>query len=287
MLYSKNSMSVAEKAHPVIFIEGDQDSSRGLNLSELWRHRELLFFMTWRDISLRYKQTALGGLWALIYPLMSVSVFTIFFGRIAQIPSDGIPYGLFSLSGLLLWIYFANTISRCSSSLVGNAHMINKVYFPRLLLPLSSIFPGFVDFAIASLILIFGFFFYRIAPPLTALIWCPVIVLGTSLLSLGIGMVLGAVNVRYRDINNGIAFLLQMWMFATPVVYPASLIQEKYRWLVGLNPMVGYVEAFRSALYNTPLDMSLVWISVAITAVSLVWGTRYFLKMEKTFADVV
>lgn len=287
MLYSRTSMSVAEKTHPIILIEGNKDASRGLNWNELWRHRELLYFMTWRDIALRYKQTALGGLWALIYPLMSVGVFTIFFGRIANIPSDGIPYSLFSLSGLLLWIYFSNTISRCSSSLVGNAHMINKVYFPRLLLPLSSVFPGFIDFGIASLILVAGFIGYGIVPSPMAIIYVPLILLGTALLSLGIGMVLGAVNVRYRDINNGIAFLLQMWMFATPVVYPASLINPKYRWLIGLNPMVGYVESFRSALYNTPLDHSLVWISVGITAVSLVWGTLYFLKMEKTFADVV
>lgn len=286
MLYSKPPMPTAEKSYPTILIDGDHDAGRGLNWAELWRYRELLYFLTWRDIALRYKQTALGGLWALIYPLLSVGVFTIFFGRIAKLPSDGIPYSLFSFSGLLIWIYFANTISRCNSSLVGNAHMLNKVYFPRLLLPLSSIFPGLVDFAIASTVLALGCLYYGILPNWTA-VFAPAVLLGTGGFSLGLGMALGALNVRYRDINNGIAFLLQMWMFATPIVYPASLVSEKYRWVVGLNPMVGYVEAFRWSLFGTQLDTRLVTMSVVTTLICLVFGVRYFTKVEKTFADVI
>jgi len=271
----------------MILIEGDKDASRGLNWRELWRNRELLYFLTWRDITLRYKQTALGALWALIYPLLSVGVFSLFFGRIANMPSDGIPYALFSFSGLLIWIYFANTIARCSSSLVGNAHMINKVYFPRLLLPAAALCPGFVDFAIASLLLVIGMVYFGTPFSGWAILGAPVVLLGVALLSLGIGMFLGSLNVRYRDVNNGITFLLQMWMFATPVVYPVSLISPQYRVWAGLNPMVGYVEAFRSALFGLPLDTTLLGMSVAITAVALYAGTRYFVRVEKTFADIV
>lgn len=276
-----------ERTLPVILIEGDQDASRGLNWRELWRHRELLYFLTWRDIALRYKQTALGVLWALIYPLLSVGVFSVFFGRIAHVPSDGVPYALFSFSGLLLWIYFANTIGRCSSSLVGNAHMLNKVYFPRLLLPVAALFPGFVDFLIAGAILAVALAYHGTVPPAVAWLGVPTILFGTALLSLGIGMGLGALNVRYRDVNNGISFLLQMWMFATPVLYPISLVSEKYRWLAGFNPMVGYIEAFRSVLFGLPLDGSLLGMSVGLTLFFLYFGTHYFIRVEKSFADIV
>ena len=266
-------MSVSEKTLPIILIDGDHDASRGLNWKELWRNRELLFFFTWRDIVLRYKQTALGGMWAIIYPLLSVGVFSIFFGRIAKIPSNGIPYALFSLSGLLLWIYFANTVSRCSSSLVGNAHMINKVYFPRLLLPAAATIPGIIDIFIASWVLLVGMVFYGFFPPLSALLVLPLLVGGTAVLSLGLGMALGALNVRFRDVNNGIAFILQMWMFATPVVYPISLIEPRYRWIAGLNPMTGYVEAFRASLFQTPIDTTLLAMSGVLSVLALVLGT--------------
>ncbi len=276
-----------ERTLPTILIDGERDLGRGLNWSELWRHRELLYFLTWRDIALRYKQTALGVLWAIIYPLLSVGIFSLFFGRVAKLPSDGIPYPLFSFSGLLIWIYFANTVGRCSSSLVGNANMINKVYFPRLLLPVAAIFPGVVDFGIAACLLIGGMLFYGAIPSPAALIQIPLILLGTTGLSLGLGMFLGAVNVRYRDVNNGLSFLMQMWMFATPVVYPISLIREEYRIFAALNPMVGYVEAFRSALFNQAIDWNLFAVSAVITVVSLVVGTRYFIRVEKSFADIV
>ena len=280
-------MKHGHRHSPLILIEGDRDKSRGLNWRELWRNRELLYFLTWRDITLRYKQTALGALWALIYPLTSVGVFSIFFGKIAKIESDGVPYALFSFSGLLLWIYFANTIARCASSLVGNAHMLNKVYFPRLLLPAAALCPGFVDFFIASILLMGGIIYYQVAVPPLAILTAPLVLLGVAALSLGIGMFLGSLNVRYRDVNNGITFLLQMWMFATPVVYPASLISPKYQLLIGLNPMVGYVEAFRSALFGLPLRAELLTLSLVLTAVSLVAGTRYFVRVEKSFADFI
>ncbi len=275
------------RTFPVILIEGDQDSGRGLNWRELWRHRELLYFLTWRDITLRYKQTALGVLWALIYPILSVGVFSIFFGRIANVASDGVPYALFSFAGLLLWIYFANTIGRCSSSLVGNAHMLNKVYFPRLLLPVAALFPGFVDFFVAGTVLAGALVYHGRVPAVGAIFGVPAILFGTAMLSLGIGMGLGALNVRYRDVNNGISFILQMWMFATPVLYPVSLVSEKYRWIVGCNPMVGYVEAFRSVLFGLPLDGQLLSMSVGLTLVFLYLGTRYFVRVEKSFADII
>jgi lipopolysaccharide transport system permease protein len=279
-------MPVSEKTNFIV-IEGDQDAGRGLHWGELWRHRELLFFFSWRDLVLRYKQTILGSLWALLHPLLSVGVFSVFFGQIARIPSDGIPYALFTFSGLLLWIYFANTVARCSSSLVGNAHLINKVYFPRILLPISSLFPGFFDFAVASTALFIGCLYYGFFPSLLGLVGLGFCLFGTSLLSLGVGMGLGAMNVRYRDVNNGISFLLQLWMFATPVVYPVSLIDPKYRWLSGLNPMTGYVEGVRSALFGSPLESTLLAMSVGATALSLFVGGLYFFRVEKTFADVV
>jgi lipopolysaccharide transport system permease protein len=280
-------MAVAEKAKYIV-IDGDTDRSRGLNWSEIWRHRELLYFFSWRDWILRYKQTGLGSLWAVLQPVLSVGVFSVFFGKIGKIPSNGIAYPLFSFSGLIIWIFFSNTVARCSSSIVGNSHLISKVYFPRILLPLAAVCPAFFDFAISALVLVAALFFYQVAPPsFLALLFLPVLLLGVAAFSLGIGLALGALNVRYRDVNNGISFLLQLWMFATPVVYPVSLIAPEHRWLLGLNPMTGYVEGVRSLLFGTPMEGVLLMMSVLMTGGALLAGTLYFARVEKNFADVI
>lgn len=277
--------NTARRFHLVI--RGENDPSRGLNIKELWRHRDLLWFMTLRDITVRYRQTALGAVWAVLQPLLSAGVFSIFFGQIAKMPSDGVPYNVFGYSGLILWLFFANTIGRCSGSLVGNAHLLNKVYFPRVLIPLSGLFPGIIDFFIAFSFLLLGCTYYGIVPGWSALFWVPVVVVLTGLLALGCGLFLGALNVRYRDVNNGVSFLLQLMMFATPVVYPVSLVPADYRWLAGFNPMVGLMEGLRSALFGRPMDLQLFGISAGITALALFFGGRYFFKVEKHFADIV
>ncbi len=270
-----------------LIIEGENDPSRGLNIRELWRHRDLLWFMTLRDITVRYRQTLLGPIWAVLQPLLSAGVFSVFFGTVAKMPSDGVPYSLFGFSGLILWLLFSNTIGRCSGSLVGNAHLLNKVYFPRVLIPLSNTIPGVIDFGIAFVVLLLGCFFYGIYPSWKAVFWMPLVVGMTALLALGFGLFLGALNVRYRDVNNGVSFLLQLMMFATPVVYPLSLVRADYRWLAGLNPMVGLMEALRGCLFNHPIDLSLLGISAAMTVAWLYLGGRYFFKVEKHFADIV
>lgn len=280
-------MAVAEKAKYIV-IDGESDQSRGLNWSEIWRHRELLYFFSWRDWILRYKQTSLGSLWAVLQPVLSVGVFSVFFGKIGKIPSDGIAYPLFSFSGLIVWIFFSNTVARCSSSIVGNSHLIGKVYFPRILLPLAAVCPAFFDFAISVLVLVAALFVYQVAPPsFVALLFLPFLILSVAAFSLGIGLALGALNVKYRDVNNGISFLLQLWMFATPVVYPVSMISPERRWILGLNPMTGYVESVRSLLFGTPFEGVLLAMSLIATCGVVVAGMLYFVKVEKNFADVI
>ncbi len=280
-------MAVAEKAKFIV-IDGQTDRNRGLNWSEIWRHRELLYFFSWRDWILRYKQTALGSLWAVVQPVLSVGVFSVFFGKIGKIPSNGIAYPLFSFSGLIVWIFFSNTVARCSSSIVGNSHLIGKVYFPRILLPLAAVCPAFFDFAISASVLVVALFFFQVAPPsLGAVLFLPLMILCVAAFSLGVGLALGALNVKYRDVNNGISFLLQLWMFATPVVYPVSMIAPHHRWLLGLNPMTGYVEGVRSLIFGTPMEWVLLAMSLLTTCGVLVAGTLYFVKVEKTFADVI
>ena len=266
------------------------EPSRGwvsLNLRELCEYRELLYFLTWRDIKVRYKQTALGAAWAIIQPLFTMLVFSLFFGRLAKIPSDGIPYPIFSFCALLPWNYFSGAFSRSSGSLVGSAHLISKVYFPRLVIPVSSLLSGLLDFAIAFVILIGLMFWYGIAPTI-AVLWLPALLLMAVGTALGVGLWLGALNVQYRDVQYLVPFLGQVWMYATPVVYPASLIPERWRPLYGLNPMAGVVEGFRWSLLGhgyPPGPMMIV--SVLMTVVLLITGAYYFRRMERTFADIV
>lgn len=258
-----------------------------LNLQAVWEYRDLLYFLAWRDIKVRYKQTALGSAWAIIQPLTTMVVFTIIFGQLAKIPSDGIPYPIFSFCALLPWNYFAGAFGRSSGSLVGSAHLISKVYFPRLVIPISSLLSGLLDFAIAFLMLIGLMFWYGIVPSI-AVLWLPAFLLMAVAIALGVGLWLGALNVLYRDVQYLVPFLSQIWMYATPIVYPASMIPGQWQLLYGLNPMVGVVEGFRwSLLGKGVVPGPMLTISILVTVILLVSGALFFHRVEKTFADVV
>ena len=264
--------------------------SRGwtsLQLRALWEYRELLYFLAWRDIKVRYKQTVLGAAWAIIQPLFTMVVFSIFFGRLAKIPSDGIPYPIFAYCALLPWSYFAGALDRAGNSLVGDANLLKKVYFPRLVVPISATIAGLLDFAIAFVLLIAMMIFYGITP--TPAVWLlPFFLLLALATSLGVGLWLSALNVQYRDVRYTIPFLTQFWLFASPVVYPSSLVPEQWRVLYGLNPMAGVIEGFRWALLGTRSGPGpMLAVSVLVTIVLLISGAYYFRRMEKTFADIV
>jgi lipopolysaccharide transport system permease protein len=270
---------------PVLHIE----PSRGwvsLKLKELWDYHELLYFLTWRDVKVRYKQTVIGAAWAIIQPLLTMVVFSLFFGKLAKMPSDGIPYPIFSYAALVPWTFFANGLSQSSNSLVGGANLIKKVYFPRLVMPISGVVSGVVDFILAFLILIGMMFFYGIIPTLN-IFWLPFLLLLAFLTSLGVGLWLSALNVEYRDVRYVVPFLTQFWLFATPIAYPSSLLSEPWRTIYGLNPMVGVVEGFRWALLGTNTAPGpIVIVSTIASLIVLISGAYYFRRMEKTFADV-
>ena len=258
-----------------------------LQLRELWRYRELLYFLTWRDIKVRYKQTVLGAAWAVIQPFMTMVVFSLFFGRLAQIPSDGIPYPIFSYAALVPWTFFANGLSQSSNSLVGSANLIKKVYFPRLAVPIATILSGVIDFVLAFLVLLVMMVFYGIAPTANV-VWLPFFLLLALVTSLGAGLWLSAMNVQFRDVRYVVPFLVQLWLFATPIAYPSSIIPAPWRMLYAVNPMVGVVEGFRWALLGVETRPGPMVIVSALAAVALlVSGAFYFRRMEKTFADVV
>jgi lipopolysaccharide transport system permease protein len=258
-----------------------------LRLNELWEYRELLYFLTWRDIKVRYKQTALGAAWAIIQPVFTMVIFSLFFGRLAKMPSDGVPYPIFSMAGLVPWTFFVYGLSQASNSLVGSQNLIKKVYFPRLVIPISSLCSGLVDFAIAFVILFVMMFYYGIAPGWN-IVWIPAFILLTLVTSLGVGLWLSALNVQYRDVRFTIPFLTQFWMFATPIAYPSSLLSEPWRTVYGLNPMVGVVEGFRWALLGTQTQPGpIILASVAAAIFLMISGAFYFRRMERTFADVV
>ena len=258
-----------------------------LQLRELWRYRELLYFLTWRDIKVRYKQTVLGAAWAVIQPFMTMVVFSLFFGRLAQIPSDGIPYPIFSYAALVPWTFFANGLSQSSNSLVGSANLIKKVYFPRLAVPIATILSGVIDFVLAFLVLLVMMVFYGIVPTANV-VWLPFFLLLALVTSLGAGLWLSAMNVQFRDVRYVVPFLVQLWLFATPIAYPSSIIPAPWRMLYAVNPMVGVVEGFRWALLGVETRPGPMVIVSALAAVALlVSGAFYFRRMEKTFADVV
>jgi lipopolysaccharide transport system permease protein len=257
-----------------------------LNLAEMWHYRELLYFLIWRDIKLRYKQTALGAVWAIIQPLLPMLIFTLFFGRLAHVPSDGIAYPLFAYAGLLPWTYFANAVSNSSSSVVGNANLVTKVYFPRMLIPISGVLAALVDFLIAGTLLVLMMVWYRV-PLCASQLWLPCILLVITLLATGSGMLFAALNVRFRDIRFVLPFFVQFWMFATPVIYPASLVPQKWRWVLALNPMAGMVEGFRAALFGTPQNWQMLSISTFVSVLLLLYSSYFFRRAERTFADVI
>ncbi len=257
------------------------------NLQEVWKYRELLYFLTKRDIKVRYKQTVLGGLWAIIQPLFTMIIFTIIFGRLAKVPTDGIPYPLFVYAGLLPWTYFANALTASGNSLVGSANLISKVYFPRLIIPTSSSLAGLLDFCIAMIVLGVLMIYYQF-PPGIGLLLFPFLVVLTFMCAVGAGLWLSALNVEYRDIRYAIPFLIQIWMFVSPVIYPVSIVEEKYQWLLSLNPMGGVIKAYRSSLLgHVPIDWYLLGISSSIIIFLFLSGMYYFKSIEKKFADVV
>lgn len=259
-----------------------------LQLREVWRYRELLFFLIWRDIKVRYKQTVIGAAWAIIQPVTTMVVFSLFFGGLAKIPSDGIPYPIFSYAALVPWLFFANGLGQASNSLVGSSNLIKKVYFPRLVIPLSNVMSGIVDFLLAFAVLIVLMLGYGIVPTINV-IWLPVFLLISFITALGVGLWLSAMNVEFRDIRYIIPFLTQIWMFITPIAYPSSLItNETLRALYAINPMAGTIDGFRWALLgtNTPPGIGLV-ISTIVAVLLLISGAYYFRRMEKNFADVV
>jgi lipopolysaccharide transport system permease protein len=258
-----------------------------LKLNELWEYRELLYFLAWRDIKVRYKQTVLGAAWAIIQPFFTMIVFSIFFGRLAGIPSDGVPYPIFSYAALVPWTFFANSLNQSSSSLVNSANLIQKVYFPRLAVPIAAVFSGVVDFVLAFLVLLGMMLYYDLLPTLNML-WLPAFFLLALVTSLGAGLWLSAMNVRFRDIRYVVPFLVQFWMFATPIAYPSSLLSEPWRTLYGLNPMVGVVEGFRWGLLGTNTAPGPIIAVSSLMAVAIViGGAFYFRRVEKTFADIV
>jgi lipopolysaccharide transport system permease protein len=257
-----------------------------LRLGKVWEYRELLYFLAWRDIKVRYKQTILGAAWAVIQPLMTMVVFSIFFGRLAQIPSDGVPYPIFSFAALVPWTFFAHGLTHASNSLVESANLVKKVYFPRLILPLASVLSGVVDFVLAFLVLLGMMLAYGIVPT-AQLIWLPGFVLLALATSLGVGLWLAAMNVQFRDVRYTVPFLTQIWLFATPIAYPSSLLAEPWRTVYGVNPMVGVVEGFRWVLLDTPTaPRPMLAVSALVTLALLMSGALYFRRMEKTFADV-
>jgi len=258
-----------------------------IDLRELWAFRDLLFFMSWRDISVRYKQTILGVAWAIIQPFFSMVVFSLFFGRLAKVPSDGIPYPIFSYAAVLPWGYFSAALGGAANSLVGSSTLISKTYFPRMTIPLAAVITPLFDFVIAFLFLIVLMIFYRITPTWNV-IWLPFLLLLSVITALGVGLWLSAMNVQYRDIKYAIGFLLQLWMFASPVVYSTTLVPTQWRIIYGLNPMAGVISGFRWALLGTNTGPDyMMFVSVMVALLILISGAFYFRRMEKNFADMI
>jgi homopolymeric O-antigen transport system permease protein len=258
-----------------------------LNLDELWAHRELVYFLTWRDVKVRYKQTALGAIWAVLQPVLTMAVFALFFGRLAKVPSDGVPYPLFAFTALVPWMFFSNGLTQASNSLVHNANLLTKVYFPRLAIPISTVMAGALDFVLSFVVLVALVAYYGITPTANV-VWLPLFALLALVTSLGVGLWAAAINVQFRDVRYTIPFLTQFWMFGTPVAYPSSLLPEPWRTLFGINPMVGVVEGFRWSLLGAKTAPGpIIALSSLVAVALLVSGAYYFRRMERTFADIV
>jgi len=259
-----------------------------IGFKELWAYRELAYFFVWRDLKIRYKQTVVGALWAIFQPLAAMLIFTFFFGRLAKMPSDGIPYPIFVYVGLLLWNYFSFGLSHSSNSMVSNSNIIQKIYFPRLIIPISSSLIGIVDFTIASIILIAMMFYYQYTPNMAGIAYLPMLLFITFLSSVGLGCFLASINVKYRDVRYIVPFFIQMVMFLTPVIYPMSMLGNKYKWLLMMNPMCGVIETARGVIFNNSLvDWTLLSVSIAVSVILFVFGIMYFRKTEHFFADII
>ncbi len=286
---SKNSTSIMKSSpadKPLIRIQPSKGWT-SLKLKELWEYRELVGIFIWRDLKVRYRQTVIGALWAIVQPFLTMVIFSVFFGRLAGMPSDSIPYPIFSYAALVPWTFFANSINQASNSLVNNAEMIKKIYFPRLTMPIASMLAGLVDFALAFVILIGMMLFYGYVPTVN-IVWFPFFLLLAMVTALGVSLWLAAMNVQFRDVRYMIPFITQAWLYATPVAYPSSLLSEPWRTLYGLNPMVGVVEGFRWALLGTDTAPGMmVGVSFVVAFLVLISGIYYFRRMEKTFADVI
>jgi lipopolysaccharide transport system permease protein len=257
-----------------------------LDLGDLWAYRELLYFLTWRDVKVRYKQTVLGVAWAIIQPLFTMLIFTLFFNKLVNVPSDGMPYPIFTYIAILPWVFFSGAVMNSSNSLVGNANLITKVYFPRLIIPAAAVGAGLVDLAIGFLILI-GLIIYYQSPLTWGVIIMPPLIGLLTLLALAVGMLMSALNVKYRDIRYALPFFIQLWMFVTPIIYPTSLVPEQWRWLLMLNPLTGIIECFRSTLGGQDFELAPLAVSALITLAALAYSTYIFRRMENSFADIV
>lgn len=270
---------------PLVIIEPSKGLA-SINLAEFWKFRELLYFLTWRDLKVRYKQTLLGAAWAILQPLFMMFIFTLFFGRLARVESNGVPYALFALAGLVPWTFFATAVTASGNSLVGNTNLITKVYFPRALVPAAAVAAGLVDLTIAFLPLAVAMIYYRVGLTLNILM-LPALVLLTTLFALGVGMWMSALNVKYRDVRFALPFLIQIWLFVSSVIVPSTALPQKWRWLLLFNPMSAIVESYRAALFGQPFPWQALAIATVITAAVLVYSSYTFRRLERTFADIV
>jgi len=281
------SQRVSTTAGDIVITIEPSKSWVPLKLADLWQYRELLYFLTWRDVKVRYKQTLLGAAWAILQPLLTMLVFTLLFGRLAGIKSEGVPYPIFAFGGLLIWVFFSNSVTNSGNSLVASQNLITKIYFPRMIIPAAAVAAGLVDLLLACGIQVVLMIFYRVH--LTwAILMTPVLVLLAALLALGVGMWLSALNVKYRDIRYAIPFLIQLWMFASPIIYPLSMLPAKWQWLLMLNPLTGIIQNFRVALFgNQPFEWKSLALSALISVVVLIYASFTFRRMERHFADIV
>jgi len=270
---------------PLFVVEASK-SGISFHLKDWWNYRELLYFLVWRDVKIRYKQTLLGAAWAIVQPLLTMLIFTLIFSRVAKIDSNGIPYPVFAFSALLPWTFFANAVTSSGNSIVGSAHLITKVYFPRMIIPVAAVCAGLVDLAVAFPLLVALMFYYHLGLTLNILLLLPLLLL-TTLLAIAMGTWLSAINVKYRDVKYAMPFLIQIWMYLSPVAYPSSVVPAKWRLLYSLNPFVGIIDGYRAALFGQALDWKSIGISIVVTGASLFYSSLQFRKMEKNFADIV
>lgn len=270
---------------PLVSIRPSKSWSSG-DISAIWEYRELLLFLTWRDVRVRYRQTVIGLLWVVIQPLFTMIIFALFFGRLVGVPSDGVPYPLFAFAGIVPWTFFSNTVNSSSNSLVGSSNLITKVYFPRLIIPGAAVMAGLVDFSVAMLVMGGLMVFYQVGPTMNILILPPLMIL-TALLALGVGMWMSALNVKYRDVRFALPFVLQLLMFATPIIYPSSIVPAPWSRLIFLNPLAGLIDAYRSAVLGRPFNWQSIGFTTVLTLGLLVWAAAYFRRTERHFADIV